>query len=177
MPSDTMRSQSHFGISCRYPKFQAFKIQMFGRIKNFFGRQVFRKPKKQGVAMDASAFGPLGNGQRFAVMRKSNVAKPIVGLLFARCPTTVFGTVRAIVVNALKSHAWRPFAHIGNKVCKIQPSVANSNAAPAITVVMRCASVKAPLLDVLPAHINRAARFAMEFVHGDTVLHRRGKVK
>ena len=158
-------------------KFQTSKVGLLGWVKNTVRTPTQLVSSKDGVAMNAGTLRPLSDGQRYAIMRDAYIAKPIVGLFFARRPTAIVRAVRAIVVNALKSHAWRSWPQVSNKVVKHKPPITNSDTSTTIAVVMSGLKVKASLLNVLPAHINRAARFAMSFVHGVTVLHWRGKIK
>lgn len=177
MPVSAMRSSGHHCGASSNSKFQAFKILFFNRIKNFRRRQPLGKSLINCIVMNASLFRPLGSSQRFAIVGNFDVAKSIVRLLFSSGPTTILWAIWAIVINALQSHVWRPISHVCHKVVKNQPSFANGNAAPTISVKMSRFGVKAPLFDVLPAPINWAARFAMFLFHGATVLHWKRKVK
>jgi hypothetical protein len=156
---------------------QAIKVGLFGGVKNALRTPPQFVSPKDGVVMNTSTLRPLSNGQRYAIMHDTNIAKPIVRLLFSGRPATVVRAIRAIVVNAFKGHILRSRFHVSDKVVKHEPPITNSDASTTIAGVMSRIGVKASSFDCLPAHINWAARFPMSFIHGATVLHWRGKIK
>lgn len=50
-------------------------------------------------------------------------------------PSTVAGSVGAIVVNTVKVHPWRAFTHVSEKHCEVVPARVYCNAASAVVVV------------------------------------------
>ena len=56
-----------------------------------------------------------------------------VKLLFcATNPPAIFKGIGSIVINPIKSHAFRRLSHIGQKVVEFQPTLADSDAAPPV---------------------------------------------
>lgn len=151
-------------------QFQPRKVGHQGLRQYFFGRQSGVIPRKKRIHLYAQAFRPLRCGQRQPFMRNSDVNVPIVGLLFASCPTTIFGAVRAIVINAIQRIAGRSFADICHKVFKVVPPFAKVNSTLPIAVKCRVARVVAPLFNCLPQNVNRRSCFAVCSFHATSVI-------
>jgi len=81
----------------------------------------------------------------------SMIAPCIPGLLLARGPFAIFGSVVSVIINSLKSKFIRgPITHIGVKIFKFEPSFTNSDASTSIIRPIRFFGVKTSLLHVLP---------------------------
>lgn len=85
---------------------------------------------------DSQMNSPVHNAHGLAVVRQLNIVSPVSGLLFLRCPSTIFRRVRAIVVNSIKRvmDRWSR-SNVGKEVLKCLPPFTHTNTAPAIPVV------------------------------------------
>ena len=59
--------------------------------------------------------------------------RSVSGLDKTSCPSTVFFTVRSIIVDTIKRCSFGFFSHIGNKVCDVMPAFTNKNTSSAIS--------------------------------------------
>lgn len=78
----------------------------------------------------------------------------LVARLFRwRGPTTILWAIVAVRVNTINSHSFRSFAHIGNKIVEVLPSIVDRDAPRPIPLVrlMACdfASFAHPLPDLI----------------------------
>jgi hypothetical protein len=70
---------------------------------------------------------------------------PVIGLLRSCRPAAVLGRIRAIVVNSVKCVAVWAWPHVGHKVLKHVPSLANVDTTAAVVGICRiCRPVTAP---------------------------------
>ena len=75
----------------------------------------------------------------------------IVGLLLSRSPNAVIRGVTFVIINPFEGKiVRRSIPHIGIKVFKFHPSLANFNTSAAIVRPVFCSFVRAPLLHILP---------------------------
>ncbi len=158
-----------------FPQSRQIKKSGFGQ--HLFNRPIRVIPLQKRVDMKPNLFRPLHRSQSNAVVRNFDVCLSVVGLLFTRCPATIFGAIRAIVVNAIQCCAKWAIPHIGNKIFKRIPSFANVNTSCAISAIRRVFGINAPLLGSLPNGVQLGARFTMTTFHAVNVLQWSEKVK
>lgn len=84
-----------------------------------------------------------------APMLPSDVVRAVLRLFFARGPSAVVWAVWAVVVDAVERLAVA-LAHVCDEVVKGLPSIANSDPAASISVVMHIGRVCAPVAHSLP---------------------------
>lgn len=170
MPSFAMGSgllPSSIGFATqRQPR----KVAHQGLRQHFFGRPSCVISAKQRVDMDVQTLRPLHSGQRQSVMRNANVGLPVVRLLFTGRPAAILGAVGAVIVNAIQRVAGWAFAHIGHKVFKSVPSLADVNSALPIAVKRRITRVVASLLNCLPQNVCGRLCFAVCSFHTTSVI-------
>jgi len=145
--------------------------------QHFFNRMPFVKTGQNCVDMNAKTFRPLPSRQCHVIFGDSDVRFPIVGLLFARCPTAIFWAIRPIVINAIKRCAEWPFAHISNKIRERHPPFTNVNASSPISFICRVFRIKTTLFSRLPYSVQIGLGLAMTTLHGVSVLQWSEKVK
>lgn len=100
-----------------------------------------------GSALTTQSFNPCSdNGSLSASQATSHFRPPIMRLFQSRGPAAVVWRVRTIVVDALKSQAFRRLAHVLKESGEVLPSVADLDPASTIVFVVPrlwvCASLE-----------------------------------
>lgn len=113
------------------------------------------QPLADRAVLNAGFYGPLRNRQRPATESQNSVAAPVVVLFENSCPSAVLGQIPNVVVDSVKRHAVRPFAHIGEKILEDHPSFANRNASATVVFKIGVPRVKTPFLHRRPSLIYR----------------------
>ena len=104
-----------------------------GGSEDFFIRQSLSSTPKQRRWADIQLPSPLRDGLGFALKCQIYAITAIVALLFLSCPPTIFRTVVAIYINAVKGMVGcRALPHIIIEIFKFQPLVTHANAASRI---------------------------------------------
>ena len=88
-------------------------------------------------------------------------SRSIVYLFLRGRPAAIVGFVIAVVVDAVESHANRPFTHVFKERLKVQPSVANRDSASAVSLETSVVCVRAPPLHASPGIIGWGSRAPM----------------
>ena len=111
------------------------------------------------LVMDACFLSPFHHGLGFALEGEEMVAAA-VAVLLAHCgPVAVIFRVALVIVFAIYRHAWGALAHIGQKLAKVQPCLADGNAASTPVSILRSVGVRTALDHASPG-IVRPAPFA-----------------
>ncbi len=80
------------------------------------------------------------------------------------CPTAIRFFVIPVVVNAIYCQSWRRFTHVVTEVFKRQPSLANANTAPSVTLVTGVSFAGASCAKAVPDIVERGAASAMPMI-------------
>lgn len=122
----------------------------------------------QAALANAQALSPLTTGQSKTVMldtqsRFAHTSGSSVVLLFtARCPSTIFGAVRPVVIDSVQGQVVGPVPHIGVESReRFFPRGTDGNSAPAIVVKELVFGVCASLHHGVPDLILRRVRHAV----------------
>ena len=107
---------------------------------------------------------PFADGFCNAVVGCKLCAASIGNLLQFGCPPAIFWAVWAVIVNSVNRVllAWR-LSHVGNKVLKRLPSIANVNPSAAILRVVHGLRVFAPVFHARPNAVDLRTRKAVGF--------------
>ena len=79
---------------------------------------------------------------------------PVVGLFGPCRPAAIFGFITSIVIDSVDGHSRRRFAHVGKKVLKCKPTVADSDTPAPITRKTFVFRIPASLEHAQPAIID-----------------------
>lgn len=92
---------------------------------------------EQSGGVDPTAFAPLGERQRLAVVGQTKIRSNVSSLLNLRSPSAVLGSVGAVVVDAVEavSRSWTR-SHVGVEVLEGPPSLADRDPATSITSIL-----------------------------------------
>ena len=102
----------------------------------------------------SSSFCPFSECKRLAVKGDDSVASSISGLLCLCGPLAIFRRVVAVVIYSFKTHSFRAFAHVIDKVLKrIFPSPAYGYSARPVVWKEHGVLVIAPLLHAVPNRV------------------------
>lgn len=84
----------------------------------------------------------------------------IMALLNSRCPSAIRPLVVSIVIDSVKSHALRSFAHIGEEIGVCSPALKDRDSAPAIAYPSRILWIGTALDHAHPGVVRSAASFS-----------------
>jgi len=109
--------------------------------------------------------GPLDDIHRAPVMGQKNIAAPVVGLNSVGGPSTVFGRVVAIVIDAVNAVLWgRLVPHVGKECLEGMPPLwTNNNASSTVVGVFWLSGVIATANQPRPTIIFSAACLPVSF--------------
>ena len=92
----------------------------------------------------ANLCGPISKAKGFFSYRNKTIAALVSVLIMLACPSAIFWTVVAGIVNALESQPFRHWAHVIEKGFKFQPLRTHLNSAPSVVaklpVIFLCGS-------------------------------------
>lgn len=112
--------------------------------------------------MNAGDFRPLGYRQTMTIKLYKFIPSSIVLLFFLGGPLAIAGFIISVVVYALYAVMFaRSIAHVGKKVFKLMPAIANLNATLAIVFKKFVVRVGASLNHVIPRPICQRIAKAM----------------
>lgn len=127
-------------------------------IKRLAQRNAIIKTLCKRVVVDARNTRPFHESVRNAIKRKVTARATVVLLFGSSRPATVFWTVWAIIINALKRHPLGTLAHVGNEICRrIKPAFADGNTARTIMPKSSIVRVCAALLHRKPTAVSAAS--------------------
>ena len=78
------------------------------------------------------------------------IGAAVVRLLASCRPSAIAGSIRAAIVDAIKTAPVWPRTHVRKERRKVAPRIANCDTAPTVTWVIYASRVKATLLHALP---------------------------
>ena len=135
-------------------------------VKRLGQRNAFIEPLGQSVTVNSANARPLRKRVCHPVKSEVSAIAAIILLIGAGSPTAIFWAVTAVIVNPLQSVIRRAFAHIGKKILKHLPTVANQNAAPAVMMKRRIFGILASLTHGKPRLVNARSGMPMREVVG-----------
>lgn len=109
-------------------------------------------PEPEGSILNTGLFRPLRQRLGSTLVGQCNAIASVVGLVYSVCPSAVFGTVRAIVVDSFhrKLRAGAS-AHVRVEVLeRLDPSVTHVYASASVLGVGLTSLVEAPLTNTAP---------------------------
>ncbi len=118
-------------------------------------------PTSNGVLVNSSSFCPFYKRMGFIAVRYEHIASSVAALFNARGPSAIparvlraWPGVWAVVINAVKSHSVRAWAHVAiERIERNTPFLRHGNATPAVVSELPAAAVKASLLSPVPRFI------------------------
>lgn len=120
-----------------------------------FDTPAVAKPLNECVLLHADGPSPLRDRQRLAVKRDPRIASSVAVLLVHGRPSAIRRRVTGVVLDSIQRKAVRPLSHIGQKVFKGQPPLANRDASSAVVGVIPVVRIKAPLFHSRPRFVGR----------------------
>lgn len=138
--------------------------------KSFFNRPTGRQSIFDSGAAQTRLTNPLHQGLGFVVEREQSIVTPIIILSDSISPNTILRRIAKIVVLTLKRFTNRLFAHIGVKVLKRQPTVANGNASLAVVLKISIGRTCASLKHFVPNPINGGIAHSVSATRSGTRL-------
>lgn len=115
--------------------------------------------------------GPLGQRAALTIVSNDQRAATIIRLLLSSGPLNIGRLVAAVVVNPIKRmRCGRARANVGVEVSKYLPSLADRDAAPAITCIAFIRWILAPLSHTRPDSILWGAAHSVPAVMGGSGL-------
>lgn len=150
-------SLSYSGFFSRVPP---DRVGAAGWRNNFRVREAFGHPAQDGISLNASDFAKISGH----IDRAIDHDVPCLGLVSAlpgSCgPAAIIRAVVAIIVNAVKGVAYRPFPHVVSKALeRFTPSLANPYPSPTVVPESGVRLAVAALLHVAPRLIERMGIF------------------
>jgi hypothetical protein len=135
--------------------------------ENASAQRVFIKPKALGQFLNANRLPTISNKQFVA---------PVATVGLVTNPPAVVRVVARVVVDPVKRCFFWAFAHVGQKVLKVSPALANRNAAPAVSFEIEVVGISASLLHAVPGLIRWAMRLSavtvLRFMANERILTR-----
>jgi hypothetical protein len=114
------------------------------------------------VCVNTKLCGPLDDSLPLAVKIENMVKARIVALLAICRPSAIIRAVWAVVVYAIKSVSFRPFAHVVQEVLEsLHPPIANGYTAPAVVAVFRAVLIVATRPHLVICSAQRVPRQTM----------------
>lgn len=112
------------------------------------------KPRDETAVVDRKAFSPFGNSQRLPSVSDAPIGTHVTHLHFLCCPSAIIRRVTGLIVDPVDGHFGRFCAHILQETREtIRPSLANSDAPPAIIVELDRVRVGTALQHRFPANV------------------------
>lgn len=111
---------------------------------------------------NTKALAGLANCEAFSVENNVTVSAPVQRLLKPCRPATVSRLVIAVIVDAINGRSRWASTHVGDERFKVvAPTIANSNAAPAVDGEFLVSRIQAPLFNVQPDFVLRPFALAV----------------
>lgn len=140
------RDSRPLGHGSRFPLVSDQPLAWLDRqTQNFLNGPTRSQPFIEHVGFYAELSRPLSDWVRLVIQGQAYNIAGIKILNQRRCPSTVARLVITVVVNSVQRGSRRTLAHIGKEVLVGVPTLANTNAAPAIKLVTVVTRVIAPL--------------------------------
>ena len=134
----------------------------WGRYRSFNWPALAYAPRKNSSA-NAKKFSPLRNAFLLPLEFQDDVAFGIPLLRLDACPSTVFWRVAKAAINSIYRASIRAFTHIGKKISKIEPLLADKNAFGSVVAILSVTGVRASPHHVDPRRV-RWRKFAAQSV-------------
>ena len=112
-------------------------------------------------------FAPLNSRFRFALKGNTDSGAFISSLFRSATPLTVIRRISSMVIEPFNRMAWRgALAHVGKKILKGVPSLANRNATPSVIRKRAVGRIVAPISHVSPNAVFSRSAQSMREVKG-----------
>lgn len=114
------------------------------------------QPVANRLCVDPEPDRPILNTQSFVVESNESIVPVITALHVAGCPVAILRLINSVIILALNGMLRRwTRAHVGKKILKLHPLLAESYAAIAVVMARRIVRVPCSLLDAMPNPILR----------------------
>lgn len=120
-------------------------------------QSLLNRPPKAGdpyvdaIGADAGALTPFASIERHSVVGESTLPPAVPALGGMICPTAILFGIPGIIIDAIKAKAISVIRlHIGYKICRVVPFLANSNTTPPVRFIGLASGVVAALHHAIP---------------------------
>ena len=141
-----------------------------GSSNSLYGRPSGRDSSIYRIFRYIELFCPLNNALFYAIYFYKYVVSSVPSLLFSCYPSTVFLTVRTVIVNAFQGKSFFVgIKHVVSKVFETKPTFTNSYSPTTVSWKIFCVAVKTSSLHIIPPIVKTMSSYpssqTMFFIH------------